>query len=72
MTTQQLTILIMAAGGAGVFFAGRHFAKKFSSDEPAFIPANMVTARGMAAYASTVASWAGALLAAVCLFLFFS
>ncbi|MDO8806000.1 MAG: hypothetical protein Q7R35_16405 [Elusimicrobiota bacterium] len=72
MTTQQLTILLMAAAGAGLFFAGRYFAKKFSSEEPTFIPATMVTARGIASYVSTVASWAGALLAAVCVFLFFS
>ena len=72
MTPQQLTLFIMAAVGAGLFFGGRHFAKHLSGGEPSFIPATMVTARGLAAYAATLASWAGALLAAVCLFLIFS
>ena len=72
MTTQQLTMLGMAATGAVVFFAGRHFARKFSSDEPSFIPATMVTARGIASYAATLASWAGILITIVCVFLLFS
>ncbi|MDD2806559.1 MAG: hypothetical protein PHV33_13490 [Elusimicrobiales bacterium] len=71
MTTQQLTMLGMAAVGAGLFFGGRHFAKKFASDQPTFIPAAMVTARGVASYVSTVAAWAGLALACVCLFLLF-
>lgn len=72
MTTQQITMLAMAAVGAGLFFAGRHFAGKFASDQPTFIPATMVTARGFASYAATVLSWAGALLAAFCLFILFT
>ena len=72
MTPQDLTILGMAAAGAGFFFGGRHFARKFSSNEPTFIPATLVTARGIASYASTVISWTGALMAAICIFILFT
>lgn len=72
MTTQQFTMIALAAAGTGLFFAGRYFAAKFSSDEPSFIPATMVTARGFASYAATVASWAGLVLAAACLALLFT
>ncbi len=72
MTTQQITMAALAAAGTVLFFAGRYFAEKFSSDEPGFIPATMVTARGAASYIASVVSWAGLVLAAACLALLFT
>lgn len=72
MTIQQLTILIMAAVGGALFFTGRIFAKKISSEKTSFLPASMITVRGIAAYFSVVVSWAGALLFVACMFIFFS
>ena len=69
MTIQQITLLVMAAVGVALFFAGRIFAKKISSEKNSFIPASMITVRGIAAYFSVVVSWAGAMLAVVCMFL---
>ncbi|MFH1724187.1 MAG: hypothetical protein ABII00_06135 [Elusimicrobiota bacterium] len=72
MTARQLAApIVMVAVGAGLFFGGRHFARKFSSPEATFMPATFVTARGIASYLFTVISWAGALLAAIGVIFFF-
>jgi len=72
MALQKLTLLIMAVTGAVVFIAGRILFKKLSSQKPSLIPAFILSAREIAAYFSVVVSWGGALLAVVCIFLFFS
>lgn len=73
MTTQQVTLLLMAAAGVGLFFTGRHFAKKFCSEEEFFfLPATFLTARGIASYVATVISWVGILSAVMLLYIFFS
>jgi hypothetical protein len=62
----------MAALGAGAFFAGRHFAEKLSLNQPGFMPATLLTVRGIAAYLCTLASWTGAMIAAMFLYLAFT
>jgi hypothetical protein len=61
----------MFAAGAALFFGGRHFARRFSSPESTFMPATIVSARGIASYLFTVMSWGGALLAVLGVLLFF-
>ena len=72
MTIQQITLLAMAVLGGGFFVAGRLFAKKLSSGKSSFMPASIMTMRGAAAFFCVVVSWAGLLLAAVCVFILFS
>jgi hypothetical protein len=72
MTIQQLTLLMMPIVGVALFFAGRSFVKKLSSEEPSFIPASILRFPGIVSYLSILVSWAGVLLALVCLFLLFS
>ena len=72
MTIQQLTILMIAAVGIALFFTGRIFAKKLSAERTTFMPASIITVRGLAAYFSTLVSCTGLLLAAICLFLLFN
>jgi hypothetical protein len=63
--------LIMASVGIVIFFTGRMCAKKFYAEGSHLMPASMITARGIAAYLCTLASWAGALLTVVCMLLLF-
>jgi hypothetical protein len=62
----------MAITGTAFFIAGRILSKKLSSQGSSFVPAFILTARGIAAYFSVVVSWGGTLLPAVCIFLLFS
>lgn len=68
MTSQQITLILMAAAGAGLFVAGRYYARKFASgSESSFTPATIISPRGIAALLAKLASWGGALLSVLCL-----
>jgi len=72
MTTQQLSLSVMTVIGVILFFAGRVFAKKTCAEKPSFMPSFTLTLKGAVAYFSIVISWAGLVLAVICVFLLFS
>ncbi len=70
MTTQLFTLLSVAVVGVVLFFTGRISAKKLSSEGSTFMPASIITVRGIAVYFSILVSWFGAMLAVACMLVF--
>jgi len=47
MTTQQLTLMLMAAAGAAVFLIARRAARTLAPGASSFLPASVISWRGI-------------------------
>ena len=70
MTSPQITLLLIAGVGVGLFIAGWAVARNMAAEkQSALMPARIVTARAVAALVARLVSWGGIVLAVACLLL---